>query len=87
MTMATTSPSKEIEPGAHCESEPARVVREVVADAWILGGQCADDALGAVRARIVDDEDLVVDAGHRPALSAISLDRARRSSPPRCAPE
>ncbi len=63
---------EEVEPGAHRESEAARVVREVVADAWVLGGERADDVRGVVGARVVDDEDLVVDA---------ALGRGPRQSP------
>ena len=75
---------EQVEPGAHGEPETSRIVREVVADARVLCGERLNDDRGVVSARVVDDEDLVVDRRSLEHLRDL-LDRRLGLSPPRCA--
>ena len=52
-----------VEARADREPEPARVVRAQAPDLRVLGGDRVDDRDRAVHARVVDHEDLVLDAG------------------------
>ena len=75
MTIATASPVEDVETRSNSEPESPRIVRAVIADARVLRGERSDDVGRSVRARVVDDENLVVECG---ALERLD-DAARRS--------